>query len=139
MRIGWENRCRFPPGIGDPPMSPENMSPENMSPAHMSPAKFVVGCCVLLAALGGLVVSNHVVNAMIPMKSSRVTKSATVQPKSPIDTPVTGEHPYDANAEAAIPTGRLCTDLDGKIFGWNWPNVPFGTATCSDAGRKAGK
>jgi hypothetical protein len=111
-----------------------------MSPENMSPAKFVVGCCVLLAALGGLVVSNHVVNAMIPLKSSRVTKaSATVQPKSPIDTPVTGEHPYDANAEAAIPTGRLCTDLNGKTFGWNWPNVPFGTATCSDAGRKAGK
>jgi hypothetical protein len=109
----------------------------------MSPGRFVLGCCVLLAGAGGLIVSNHVVNAMIPLKSSHAAKAteapARAQPQSPSDLPVTGEHPNDANAEAATPTGRTCTDLNGRTFGWNWPNVPFGTATCSDAGRKAGK
>ena len=109
----------------------------------MSSAKFVLGCSVLLAALGGFIVSNHVVNAMIPLKGSHAAKAteapARVQPRSPSDLPVTGERPYDANGKAATPAGRTCVDLNGRTFSWNWPNVPFGTAACSDADRKAGK
>jgi hypothetical protein len=108
----------------------------------MSPAKPVFGWLVLLAALVGLVVSNHVVDAMIPLKDSRATRAtarqttAAAQSESPMDIPVTGERPYDANAEGS--TVRLCVDLSGGTFGWNWPNIPFGTAAC-DAGRKAEK
>lgn len=29
------------------------------------------------------------------------------------------------------PTGRLCTDMDGKKFRWSWANVPF-ASVCSD-------
>jgi hypothetical protein len=28
---------------------------------------------------------------------------------------------------------RTCTDSNGKTFGWNWPNVPFGATACKDA------
>jgi hypothetical protein len=110
----------------------------------MSPAKPVIGCLVLLAALVGLVVSNHIVDATIPLKNSRAAKAtarqagAAVQPESPTDLPATGERPYDANAEGSMSTGRTCVDLNGKTFGWNWPNLPFGTATC-DAARKTAK
>jgi hypothetical protein len=103
----------------------------------MSPARPLLGCLVMLAALAGLVVSNHVVDAVIPLKNPRAAKA--VQPESPMDLPATGERPHDANAEGSISTGRACVDLNGRTFGWNWPNIPFGTATCSDAGRKPGK
>jgi hypothetical protein len=99
---------------------------------------------VLLAALVGLVVSSQLVDAMIPLKDSRATQAtarqttAAVQPESPLALPATGERPYDANAEGPISTGRICVDLSGGTFGWNWPNIPFGTATC-DAVRKAEK
>jgi hypothetical protein len=110
----------------------------------MSPAKPVFGYLVLLAALVGLVVSNHIVNATIPLKNSRAAKATArqttvaVQPESPMNLPVTGERPHDGNAEGSTSTGRICVDLSGKTFGWNWPNIPFATATC-DAGRKAEK
>jgi hypothetical protein len=110
----------------------------------MSPAKPVFGWLVLLAALVGLIVSNHVVDALIPLKDSRATRATArqtttaVQPESPVDLPAPGERPYDANAETSISTGRVCVDLSGGTFGWNWPNIPFGTAAC-DAARKTGK
>jgi hypothetical protein len=110
----------------------------------MSAAKPVFGCLVLLAALVGLIVSNHIVDGMIPLKDSRTTRAAAqqitaaVQSESPMALPATGERPYDANAEASISTGRVCVDLRGRTFDWNWPNIPFGTAAC-DAGRKAEK
>jgi hypothetical protein len=117
-------------GIGDP---------------AMLPAKPFLGCLVMLAASAGLVISNHVVDAVIPLKNARATKPAdgetpaTVRPQSPIDRPATGARPDDANAEGPISTGRVCTDLNGRTFGWNWPNIPFGAAACGDAGRKTGK
>jgi hypothetical protein len=43
----------------------------------------------------------------------------------------------DIATETARPAGRLCTDLNGKTFRWNWPNVPFAAVCSDDEGRKA--
>jgi hypothetical protein len=103
----------------------------------MSPKNRVLGCAVCLAALAGLIVSNHFVDAAIPLKSPRETSAAArSQPSS--DIPVANKGPDNASSEGPVSTGRVCTDLSGGTFGWNWPNIPFGTTTCSDAGRKAG-
>lgn len=40
-------------------------------------------------------------------------------------------------AQAAHPSGRLCTDMNGKTFRWNWPNVPFAAVCNDDDGRDA--
>jgi hypothetical protein len=29
------------------------------------------------------------------------------------------------------PSGRLCTDMEGRKFRWNWANVPF-ASVCSE-------
>jgi hypothetical protein len=34
-------------------------------------------------------------------------------------------------------SGRLCTDLNGKTFRWNWPNAPFAAVCTDDEGREA--
>jgi hypothetical protein len=82
---------------------------------------------------------------MIPSKNARATKAAAretttaVPSELPSTPPGTGERPFDANAAGSIPTGRRCVDLNGHTFGWNWPNIPFGAAACSDADRKTDK
>jgi hypothetical protein len=43
----------------------------------------------------------------------------------------------DRPAQAARPSGRLCTDMNGKTFRWNWPNVPFAAVCNDDHGRDA--
>ena len=43
----------------------------------------------------------------------------------------------DRPAQAARPSGRLCTDMNGKTFRWNWPNVPFAAVCNDDDGRVA--
>jgi hypothetical protein len=107
-----------------------------MGDAAMSSAKPVLGCLVFLAAAVGFVVSNHIVDAMIPSQNSRATNAtARETTESPSALPDTG----DANAEGSISTGRRCVDLNGHTFGWNWPNIPFGTTACSDTGRKTDK
>jgi hypothetical protein len=110
-----------------------------MGDAPMSSAKPVLGCLVFLAAAVGFVISNHIVDAMIPSQNSRATNAtarettAGVQSESPSALSDTG----DTNVESS--TGRRCVDLNGHTFGWNWPNIPFGTTACSDAGRKTDK
>jgi hypothetical protein len=107
-----------------------------MGDAAMSSAKPVLGCLVFLAAAVGFVVSNHIVDAMIPSQNARATNAtARETTESPSALPDTG----DANAESSISTGRQCVDLNGHTFGWNWPNIPFGTTACSDAGRRTDK
>jgi hypothetical protein len=106
----------------------------------MSSAKPVLGCLVFLAAAVGFVISNHMVDAMIPSKTSGATnatarETTTVQSELPMGLPGTG----DTNEEGSIPTGRRCVDLNGHTFGWNWPNIPFGTTACSNTGRKTDK
>jgi hypothetical protein len=111
----------------------------------MSSAKPVLGCLVFLAAAVGFVISNHIVDAVIPSQNSRAPKAAAretttaVQSESPSALPDTGERPFDTNAESSTSTGRRCVDLNGHTFGWNWPNIPFGTAACSDTDRKTDK
>jgi hypothetical protein len=100
-----------------------------MGDAAMSSAKPVLGCLVFLAAAVGFVISNHIVDAMIPSKAS--------QSGSPMGIPDPGDRPFDA--ESSISTGRRCVDLNGHRFGWNWPNIPFGTTACSDTGQKTDK
>jgi len=102
----------------------------------MSSAKPVLGCLVFLAAAVGFVISNHIVDAMIPSQNSRATNAtARETTESPSVLPDTG----DANAEGSISTGRRCVDSNGHTFGWKWPNVPFGTTACSDTDRKTDK
>jgi hypothetical protein len=105
----------------------------------MSSAKLVLGCAVFLAAAVGLVISNHVVDAVIPSQNSRATNAAARETtESPSALPDTGKRPFGAS-EGSTSTERRCVDLNGHTFGWNWPNIPFGTAACSDAGRKTDK
>jgi hypothetical protein len=100
----------------------------------MSSAKPVLGCLVFLAAAVGFVISNHIVDAMIPSQNSRGTNAtARDTTESPSALPDAG----DANAEGS--TGGQCVDLNGHTFGWKWPNIPFGTTACSDAGRRTDK
>ena len=35
------------------------------------------------------------------------------------------------------PSGGLCTDMNGKSFRWNWPNVPFAAVCNDDDGKDA--
>jgi hypothetical protein len=44
-----------------------------------------------------------------------------------------------AKTDHATGTGRswLCTDLNGKTFRWNWPNVPFAAVCHDDEGAEA--
>lgn len=110
----------------------------------MSSEKPVLGCLVFLAAAVGLVISNHMVDAMIPSNTSRATnatagETATVPSELPTGLPGAGERPSDTNAEGPLLTGRQCVDSSGHTFRWNWPNIPFGTTACSDAGQKTDK
>jgi hypothetical protein len=107
-----------------------------MGDAPMSSAKPILGYLVFLLAAVGFVISNHIVDAMIPSQNSR---AAAGQSDSPSVLPDTGKGPFDANAESSNATGRRCVDSNGNVFGWNWPNIPFGTATCSDTGQKTDK
>jgi hypothetical protein len=102
----------------------------------MSPAKWVLGCSVFLIALSGLIVSSHLVDAVIPIKRSREA-TATAQSNLPSDISVTGERPNSAGPEGSVLAPRICVDLNGRSFGWNWPNVPFGSTACSYTGPKA--
>ena len=43
----------------------------------------------------------------------------------------------DHATETGRPAGRLCTDLNGKTFRWEWPNVPFAAVCHDDEGREA--
>lgn len=42
----------------------------------------------------------------------------------------------DHATETVHPSGGLCTDLNGKTFRWNWPNVPFAAVCSDDEGRE---
>jgi hypothetical protein len=54
-------------------------------------------------------------------------------PARSTDIPVKTDHA----TETGRPAGRLCTDLNGKTFRWNWPNVPFASVCSDDEGREA--
>jgi hypothetical protein len=108
----------------------------------MSPANLILGCSVFLAALGGLVASCLVVDATIPPKISHKTMAAAHQAPAKIEsTPLSDIAGNDGSSretrsKGPRPSGRLCVNLDGKIFGWDWPNIPFGAIECDDASRK---
>jgi hypothetical protein len=52
---------------------------------------------------------------------------------APAGVALSAELPIKINpvTQAPHPSGRLCTDMEGKKFRWNWPNVPF-ASVCSD-------
>jgi hypothetical protein len=83
----------------------------------------------MLLAAGGFMVSNHFVNEMIPAKTSR----HATQPDASPDISTAGRRPEDTSSEGSASAARTCIDSNGKAFGWNWPNVPFGTTACKDA------
>ena len=96
---------------------------------RMWSAKWILGCSIFLLSAGGMIISNHFVNAMIPPKASR---HATRPDASP-DISTAGRRLDDTSSEGSISIKRVCIDSNGKAFGWNWPNVPFGTTACRDA------
>ena len=114
------------------PLQPE------MEDRRISPANLVLGCLVFLAAFGGLVASCLVVNAAIPPKISRKTitpaqQTAAKMGSKPLSDIADGSGSlHEAQPEAPGLAGRTCVNLDGKIFGWDWPNVPFGAIECGD-------
>lgn len=115
------------------PLQPE------MEDRRISPANLVLGCLVFLAAFGGLVASCLVVNAAIPPKISRKTIAPAQQTAGKIGSkPLSdiADGGSEAHSEAPRLAGRTCVNLDGKIFGWDWPNVPFGAIECGDGRRK---
>ncbi len=50
-----------------------------------------------------------------------------------VDSAPSAELPIKANKAAPDfrPSGRLCTDMNGKKFRWSWANVPF-ASVCSE-------
>ena len=102
----------------------------------MSSAKPVLGCLVFMLAAAGFVISNHVVDSMIPPKGAVAAAAQSESPPAPRDA---GGRPSDAEVDSSTGAGRRCVDSNGHAFGWNWPNIPFGTATCSDTGQKPDK
>jgi hypothetical protein len=60
-----------------------------------------------------------------------VVGGAFSDPARCADIPVKADHPTE--------TGRswLCTDLNGKTFRWEWPNVPFAAVCHDDEGGEA--
>jgi hypothetical protein len=91
--------------------------------------KSFLGCSIILLAAGGFVISDHFVNAMIPPKTSR----HAAQPYPSPDISSASRRIDDTGSDGSRSATRLCTDLKGGVFGWNWPNVPFGTTACRDA------
>jgi hypothetical protein len=60
------------------------------------------------------------------------TVGAFSDPARSADIPVKTHH----STATARPSSRLCTDLNGKTFLWNWPNVPFAAVCSDDEGRE---
>lgn len=99
----------------------------------MSLAKLILGCSVFLVASGGLVVSGFVVDATIPPKMSHKAMAAAQQTTAKIESaPASDTRNAGGSGEGPRPLGRWCVNLDGKMFGWDWPNIPFGAIKCED-------
>jgi hypothetical protein len=96
---------------------------------RMWPAKWILGCSIILLSAGGMIISTHYVNAMIPPKTFR----HAARPDASPDISTAGRRVDDTGGEASMPSGRICTDSNGKPFVWNWPNTPFGATACRDA------
>jgi hypothetical protein len=113
-----------------------------MEDRRMSPGNLILGCSVFLAVLGGLVASCLLVNAAIPPKISREMRAAAQEAaaktgsKPLSDIADSSESPDGARSETPRLSGRWCVNFDGKTFGWDWANVPFGAAACGDPSQK---
>jgi hypothetical protein len=102
----------------------------------MSYAKLMLGGLIFCAAAAGFFSSVQAVNEAFPRKHLRVAtdqgvsaiqKEDRTQPK---DAASAVEHPREEKAETEPHLNRLCTSMDGKPFGWSWPNVPFAAMRC---------
>ena len=78
--------------------------------SRMTSGQWVAGCLVFLGAILGSAVSAPWVERKFSPPASSVAESAKPE----------GEHK------------RTCITLGGKRFEWNFPNVPFGTLSCSE-------
>ena len=105
-------------------------------------AELVLGCSTFFLAAAGLLTSFEAVNEMFPPTGSRAETRRAQSPMRKEDrllgTPVADkiENSQEAAAEAEPHLNRLCTGLEGKPFGWDWPNVPFAALTCDIPRRK---
>jgi hypothetical protein len=92
----------------------------------MTSTEIIKGWATFIVIGAGFLVSNHYVNLNIPVQNDlraiqgrridglRLDKSG-------------GEYAPEEKGSHLI-----CVDLNGKRFGWPWPNAPFGS-TCTRA------
>jgi hypothetical protein len=105
----------------------------------MSYANLMLGGSIFFLVATGFLASFQAVNGSIPPRISRgvmeetqsASKEDRLQPKE-----IAIKQPHDAATETEPHLNRLCTSLEGKPFGWDWPNVPFATMTCDIQRRK---
>src|SRR5450432_659356 len=96
----------------------------------------ILGCSIFLAALGGLIVSCLLVNTTIPPQIPRGMGASANQAPAKLESKPLSEiaaraaENHEMHSERPLPSGRFCVNLNGKIFGWDWPNVPFGAIAC---------
>ena len=84
-------------------------------------------------AAAGFLTSVQAVNEAFPPKRSRAVTDQDVSATQkedrirPNDVASEVKRSSEENAEGAP---HICTDLDGKPFGWSWANVPFAAMKC---------
>jgi hypothetical protein len=78
---------------------------EHLMSLRIASARWIAGCLIMLAATAGAVLS-------APWAERTFARPATL---------------------AADPAQkRTCITIDGRRFEWEFPNVPFGTLSCSE-------
>lgn len=108
----------------------------------MSYAKIILGALISCLVAAGFLASFHAVNEAIPLRASRsealeaqsvthkedrIQKENVVSKAEPSAGTAAGPEPH---------LTRICTNLDGKPFVWDWPNVPFATLSCDNRRRR---
>src|ERR1700676_2184188 len=94
----------------------------------MSYVKLIIGYSTFALATAGLITSFQAVNETIPPKISQAEATPTQLPALKEDrlrlVASKVEKSHEAAAEAEPHLNRLCLSLEGRAFGWHWPNVP---------------
>ena|SRR5260370_30613272 len=97
------------------------------------PPPFVIGFFLFAAILPAAMVSWRLVNQAIPerAKKANVKRALEIEAESKNTPDATVTKTGTTGAEGFGNENKRCMTLDGKIFVWDSPNVPFAAATCS--------